>query len=369
MEDDTSISLAERRPRRLNRSLPKRFRDLLPQPPPSLPPAICSQPAIASPPSPSDNALPNTAGGDAESQIGVLSSRARIRQTFRTPRNIFGLVRQYFGERLPTSDPEELVTLADLSSTVSDTPIADHDLTSAPHNPARFYPYHNESSFCLGDWYWNGGVQKSQQSFRDLVDIIGDPKFNPSEIRNTNWDRINTTLASNVMDNPEEGWLDDEDAGWTKTMVKISVPFHRRMQNTGVRDYVAAELYHRSLVSVIKERISDPHAGAHFHMEPYELLWQPGHLPDEVKMHGELYTSQAFLEAHRALQDSPREPDCDLERVVVGLMFWSDSTHLTSFGNSHLWPLYLFIGNESKYRRCKPSCNLCSHVAYFEKVW
>ena len=49
-------------------------------------------------------------------------------------------------------------------------------------------------------------------------------------------------------------------------------------------------------------------------------------------------------------------------------MFWSDATHLTQFGNSQLWPCYLFIGNESKYRWCKPSCNSCSHIAYFQKV-
>lgn len=47
-------------------------------------------------------------------------------------------------------------------------------------------------------------------------------------------------------------------------------------------------------------------------------------------------------------------------------MFWSDATQLTSFGNAKLWPCYLFFGNKSKYRRCRPSCNLCCHVAYFE---
>jgi hypothetical protein len=49
-------------------------------------------------------------------------------------------------------------------------------------------------------------------------------------------------------------------------------------------------------------------------------------------------------------------------------MFWSDSTQLASFGDASLWPLYMFMGNESKYRRCKPSQHLCSHVAYFKKV-
>ena len=36
-------------------------------------------------------------------------------------------------------------------------------------------------------------------------------------------------------------------------------------------------------------------------------------------------------------------------------MFWSDSTQLTQFGTAKLWPLYVFFGNESKYRRCQPT--------------
>ncbi|KIM51966.1 hypothetical protein SCLCIDRAFT_142166, partial [Scleroderma citrinum Foug A] len=87
-----------------------------------------------------------------------------------------------------------------------------------------------------------------------------------------------------------------------------------------------------------------------------------------INIHGELYTSQAFLQTHKDLQQSPPEPGCDLERVVVTLMFWSDATQLTTFSNAKLWPCYMFFGNELKYRRCKPSCCLCSHIAYFNHV-
>lgn len=103
-------------------------------------------------------------------------------------------------------------------------------------------------------------------------------------------------------------------------------------------------------------------------MEPYKLLWQPSEDHPKVRLHGELYTSDAFLEEHQALQDSPGESGCDLPRVVVGCMLYSDQTHLTAFGDNHLWPAYLHLGNDTKYDRCKPSCNLCSHVAYFETV-
>ncbi|KIM50225.1 hypothetical protein SCLCIDRAFT_146065, partial [Scleroderma citrinum Foug A] len=96
--------------------------------------------------------------------------------------------------------------------------------------------------------------------------------------------------------------------------------------------------------------------------------WQRGGSPAPINVHGELYTSQAFLQTHKDLQQSPPEPGCNLERVVVALMFWSDATQLTTFGNAKLWPCYMFSGNESKYRRCKPSCCLCSHIAYFNHI-
>lgn len=346
-DENNSVPLSEGRPRRLNRRLPKRYRDILPEAAPALPPNL--------PP------LPDSSSSSTVGDTHILPPL--VRKLFRTPRNIFGLVRQYFSKQLPTVDPEELVTLADLSSTATGPPAV-----KQLHNSAvNFYPFPNESSFRLSDWYWNGGIQKSQQSFKNLIDIIGGPDFDPNDVRDTKWDKINATLGNNAEDGVDGEWM-DEDAGWTKSRIKISVPFHSRMANPGPRDYLGADMYHRSLVAVIRERIADPHTGARFHMEPYELRWKPTNQREEVRMHGEIYTSEAFIQAHRALQDSPGEPDCELPRVVVAMMFWSDATHLTSFGNSHLWPCYLFFGNESKYRRCKPSCNLCSHVAYFQKV-
>ena len=49
-------------------------------------------------------------------------------------------------------------------------------------------------------------------------------------------------------------------------------------------------------------------------------------------------------------------------------MLWSDSTQLTSFGNASLWPIYLFVGNQSKYVRSKTSLLTAQHLAYVPKV-
>jgi hypothetical protein len=45
-------------------------------------------------------------------------------------------------------------------------------------------------------------------------------------------------------------------------------------------------------------------------------------------------------------------------------MFWSDATHLANFGTAKLWPIYMFLGNLSKYIRAEPTSNACHHVAY-----
>ena len=108
----------------------------------------------------------------------------------------------------------------------------------------------------------------------------------------------------------------------------------------------------------------------HFYLEPYELIWCSPHLQEDIHLHGKLYTSPIFNAAHQDLQASPREPGCNLPCVIVALtlMFWSDGTQLTHFGKGKLWPIYMFFGNESKYRCSKPSNGLCEHIAYLEDV-
>jgi hypothetical protein len=129
-----------------------------------------------------------------------------------------------------------------------------------------------------------------------------------------------------------------------------------------------ADFYHRSLVSVIKEKLSSPNNDPLFHYQPYTVKWQPSSTSEPINVYREFYTSQAFLDADRELQNTPKEPKCDLPRHIVALMFHSDATHLTSFGDAKLWPLYLYFGNESKYRHVRPSCHLACHVAYFQRV-
>ncbi|KAI0082034.1 hypothetical protein K474DRAFT_1582143, partial [Panus rudis PR-1116 ss-1] len=101
----------------------------------------------------------------------------------------------------------------------------------------------------------------------------------------------------------------------------------------------------------------------HFHYTPFRQFWlDPSGRVQSI--YDELYTSQAFNEAHIELQQSPLEPGCQVECSICALMLYSDSTHLMNFGDASAWPIYMFFGNQSKYERAQPTSNACHHVAY-----
>lgn len=106
------------------------------------------------------------------------------------------------------------------------------------------------------------------------------------------------------------------------------------------------------------------------HLEPYRLYWSKLGLPSASmeRVYSELYNSDAMIREHEALQCSKPEPSCKLERVVLALLFASDSTHPTNFGQAKVWPLYMAFSNISKYDRCKPSASLMEHITYFPSV-
>lgn len=324
--------------------------DVLPEPVP---------PLLSAPPPPPNSSLTQLAPSiDSESFVvptGFID----------TPKNSFGMFRWYYGTKLPTHDPEREINLAMLSNISEQTAIMESGCTDPYH------PYPNRVSFLLGNWYWNGGSQKSQADFDSLMEIIGNENFSAADIKDTRWRKINAQLSLSGWD---KGEWHDEDAGWQKSSIKIKVPFHYLTNVPGVKGFTVDDFYHRSLVSIVRERIrNDARDNAHFHFEPFELLWLPhnqgtGAGPEPTRLQGELYTSPAFMTAHQELQAATGESGCLLPRVIVGLMFWSDATHLTNFGNSKLWPLYMSFGNDSKYQRCKPSRNMCEHVGYFEQV-
>ncbi|KAG0692082.1 hypothetical protein DFH29DRAFT_1009432 [Suillus ampliporus] len=167
---DEESSLAQRRTQRVGIPMLlcyRQYNDILLQPPPSVPFSWTAQ-------QPEFDPLTNSAD---VSNTAHTPSQA---PPFHTARNIFGSVRQFFSSTPLSHDPEEAITLRDISYIPAATPAEPHIL-SEPHD-RPFCPYRNRSSFELGDWYWNSGAQKSHQSFKELIGIIGHPDFDPNDV-------------------------------------------------------------------------------------------------------------------------------------------------------------------------------------------
>ena len=153
----------------------------------------------------------------------------------------------------------------------------------------------------------------------------------------------------------------------------MMVPYqsHRSMPSiagAAPRNYTINGFYHQKLVSIMREMILGLGHNHKFLFFPYETLWKRDQNEEPIKIQGELFSLLEFIEADRDVQSMPGEPGCSLSQVIMALIFWSDTTQLTSFGSAKIWPLYMYFGNDSKYLQCKPSSHLCKHIAYFQSV-
>ena len=205
-KDHLSMPLAERRTCR-PRMLPKRFRDDIPQPLAQLPPPLAD---LTNLPTETLSTCERIVSKDITTPSPTSPCKKppihlRITECFRTSRNAFGLLHQYFSSSPPSHDPEELVNFSDLCNghgvslnTTHFQPSSINVIDPFP-SPSKskmsFGPYPNESSFLLGDWYWNGGRQKSLKDFRFLLDIIGRPEFHPEDVCGTKWHAIDAKLG------------------------------------------------------------------------------------------------------------------------------------------------------------------------------
>ncbi|KAK7437937.1 hypothetical protein VKT23_018372 [Stygiomarasmius scandens] len=319
--------------------LPRRFRDELPQAAPAL-----VEPAL---PASSSRILP---------RVTLI-----VRDQLKTAASPFRLFRQYLHR--PSYDPDSCVPIADLCNRSQRFDIgAEEEITNSAEGAAKSYqppwPFANMSIWHLMTWLNSGGRTKSESETTRLVnDVILQDDFVPGDLMGFNAHTEN--LRFDRANNPTSPLENFNEAS-----VTIDVPSGDR--NVPSKPFSVSGLYFRNLVSVIKSAITEPLAEK-FHFSPFKLFRiLPG--SDTVeRVHSELYNSDAFIQEHdkvQRLQGPPDNPDCKLEKVVLGLMFWSDSTHLTSFGDAKLWPIYLMFGNLSKYIRSIPNSGACHHVAY-----
>ncbi|KAI0038329.1 hypothetical protein FA95DRAFT_1232934 [Auriscalpium vulgare] len=352
-----------------------RVEDVLPE----QPGAIIDEELIDQP----EHPAPSLASALPRARRVVLLVTDRVR----TVVNKFGLRRFY--KRRPVhkiSEDFDLATRYTPTAVVEaarQTPRAIHDI---------IYPYPNLTSWLFARHHWLRGKDKSVSDRDDLQALIIRDDFHKRDLAKANLKKLDDEMASGVgtlpWDVDREGWLQSSITFGIPTGIK-STQATRRADATERRhidqhefadDVPAAQpirgnpftvpgFWHRSICAEIRKTLSgDPNA-RRFVYEPYLLEYvPPGGNAAPQGVHGELYNSPAFVDEDLRLQNSPREPGCDLPRAIAGLMFWSDATHVSQFGQAKVWPAYMYFGNQSKYERARPTSCAAHHIAYFPSL-
>lgn len=289
---------------------------------------------------------------------------------FRTESNGFGLYRQY--TRKPRNDPEDLLTLDDLVD--DDMPKQHHSDTAANETPhcsssstiEFFHPFLNATVFRVINWYLEtSGTLSVAGLDRFAREVILSDDFNREDLRNFSAARELARLdkygSSDVPFAAEDGWK--------KGSVTLHVPNTKckHASESASPQFCVSGIQYRPLLELIKAACQSSQA-KEYHWVPFKLVHQSPSA--DVRVYTDIYNSDAMLEEEAKIRALPPHPedDSDTEVAVLAMLFWSDSTHLATFGTASLWPVYLYFGNHSKYARGRPNARTAYHVAYIPSV-
>jgi len=341
--------------------MPQRYRDELPpQPPPIV----------------SAEQVGTSDGANLDDNDIQLSENRPDLPAFTTDLNSYGVYRVYPHGR-PSYTPDELHTLqqvSDSSTFVKDPSASESRTWWSPLGSSLvelrenyFAPFLNASIFRLMSWFYGGSNLKSLGELDRLVNEV----ILANDFQQKDFVGFSASRESERLDKHEDGpgsRLPTQD-GWIETSVKISLPADgvKHRSEADAPQFSVPGLFYRRPLEVLKSAFQED-AAENFHVSAHEMFWKPSPESPPERIYSELYTADAFIAEQEKIKQQPREPGCELETVVASIMLWSDSTHLTSFGNASLWPIYMFFGNLSKYIRAKPTSFAAHHLAYIPKV-
>lgn len=303
------------------------------------------------------DALPEQIPGPSLSMLPLLGRRVNliVRDTLRTEANRFGLWREY--PYRPSFDPDSFVPPADLAQ--SNLALDELHQQNLRAEEAELSSLHTNRTWgLLTEWRLTGSDKKSFAEMARLVkDYLLDPDFKIEELKGYNPKRVEDEIDAA---DSTRSILD----GFKETSIPISIPSGDPTVPPKV--FEVPGFYYRPLISLIRLAFAHPLA-AQLHFSPFRL-WQTSPINNVTqRVYSEVYDSDAFIDEHEKVQRLRDIPD-RLERVVAAMMIWSDSTHLTNFGVANMWPIYLCLGNLSKYIRALPNSGALQHVAYIPSL-
>jgi len=281
-----------------------------------------------------------------------------VRNPYRTTENSFGLWKEYMYR--PSYDPDAFVSVEDLYRPHTFTGVIPQADDEGNHSEYSSEPslYSNKSAEPLMGWKNTGSSSKSNEEINRFVHtVLLHPEFRPDTLRS-----FNATHENRKADAAEER------SPFLRSFQHANIDIEVPSGSKGVppKTYTVPGLYYRKIVTLIKEAF-DSRISEQFHLTPFKLF-RTRALPsgeDRERVYSEMYDSDAFLDEHDRVQRAPTDnPSCKREKVVAGLMFWSDATHLAAFSTAKMWPIYMLFGNLSKYIRCQPNSDAVKHLAY-----
>ena len=78
--------------------------------------------------------------------------------------------------------------------------------------------------------------------------------------------------------------------------------------------------------------------------------------------------TEAWNTSQDEIQKQRQTDGCNLERVIAGIMLWSDSMQLVQVSHASAWPIYLFFRNLSKYAHQAADTQVCHPITFIPWV-
>jgi hypothetical protein len=234
-----------------------------------------------------------------------------------------------------------------------------------------FHPFSNPSAAAVMVAHHSGSLTQSLGQTTRIAHILGSlgSDLDPDDLLAFDATLENRKLAAYLASPPDT--MSPREDGWSKSSVRIRLPLDKeKMLESEAAQFDVPGVFHRDIIDVISS-VYQSDAVRSFNLVPFKEYWKPSENATPERLYGEIFTSQAMIDSDNDMRKYTHEHDLDsedLENVTVPLMLYSDSTHLASFGTASCWPIYLFLGSQSKYIRDKPSSHSCHHIAYMPKV-
>ncbi|KAH9903187.1 hypothetical protein C8Q73DRAFT_742354 [Cubamyces lactineus] len=244
-----------------------------------------------------------------------------------------------------------------------------------------------------------------------------EPGFDPKDLAN-----LDSAHEERRLDNyfeHDKGSPLSVDDRWIKGIVKIRLPKEgvQYKCEEDVPEFAVEDVTYRPLVDVFTAAYKQPCVKT-WHFIPHRLYWipdaatsrsaagscassarspsphptsscsssqpqSPSSLSDDssssalpqdthegIRVYSEVWHGDTWLEEDARMRTRPREAGdpSDLEYAIAPWGLYSDSTHLTSFSQASLWPLYGYPLAQSKYVRGQPTSFAAHHLAYIPSL-